>query len=67
MLQTKTHFVQVSMDIVRRILDDQNRQEEAGKPGKGGRKRLFEEDLLQTKEKSEEKSRSFSREVDKRS
>jgi hypothetical protein len=66
MLQTKTHFAQVSMEIVRRILDDQNRQEEEGKQGKEGRKRLFEEDLLQTKEKSLARSCTFSPEVDKR-
>ena len=66
MLQTKTHFAQVSMEIVRRILDDQNRQEEEGKQGKEGRKRLFEEDLLQSKEKSLARSRTFSPGVDKR-
>jgi DNA-binding transcriptional MerR regulator len=59
MLQTKTHFAQVSIEIVRRILDDQNRQEEAGKHRKEGRKRLFEEDLLQTKEKSLARSRTL--------
>ena len=66
-LQTKTHFEQVSIEIVRKILDDENRQEEAGSREKEARKKLFEEDLLETKENSLARSHSFSPGVEKQS
>lgn len=67
MLQTKTHFEQVPIEAVRKILDDQNRQEEAKRKAKEGGKKLFKEDLLETKEESLAGFRSFSPEVEKQS
>jgi hypothetical protein len=63
MLQAKTHFEQVPIEAVRKILDGQNRQEEAKRKAKEGRK----EDLLETKEEPLAGSRSFSPEVEKQS
>jgi hypothetical protein len=65
-LQAKTHFKQVPIEIVRSILDGQDQQEKGGTLGAEGGKKLREKDSLRTK-KSHLRDPAFSPEVEKRS
>jgi hypothetical protein len=45
MLEPKTHFEQVPLEIVRKIVEEQIRQETATKQAQGTKKETLEEDL----------------------
>jgi hypothetical protein len=64
-LQTKTHFEQVPIEIVRRIVEEQIRQEKAVKPTQDSAQKSLELEVWDTPEHSVAKSRTFSEEVGK--
>jgi hypothetical protein len=60
MLEPKTHFEQVPLEIVRKILEEQIRQETTNKQAQGAKKKTFDEDLLSVQEQSMARCRTFS-------
>ena len=65
MLQTKTHFEQVPIEIVRRIVEEQIRQEGVVKPNRDTAPKSLELEVWDAPEHSVAKSRTFSEEVGK--
>jgi hypothetical protein len=60
MLEPKTHFEQVSLEIVRKIVQEQVRREKAAEQDRGTKKKTLEEDLLGAQEQTMARSRTFS-------
>jgi hypothetical protein len=60
MLEPKTHFEQVPMEVVRKIVEEQIRREITTEQDQGIKKKTLEEDLLETQEQSMAKPRTFS-------
>jgi hypothetical protein len=60
MLQPKTHFEQVPMEVVRKIVEEQIRREIETEQDQGIKKKTLEEDLLDAEEQSMKRSRSVS-------
>jgi hypothetical protein len=60
MLQPKTHFEQVPMEVVRKIVEEQIRREIETEQDQGIKKKTLEEDLLDAQEQSMKRSRSVS-------
>jgi len=60
MLEPKTHFEQVPLEIVRKIVEEQVRREKATEQDEGTKKKTLEEDLLVSQEQSMARSRTFS-------
>ena len=60
MLQPKTHFEQVPMEVVRKIVEEQIRREIETEHDQGIKKKTLEEDLLDAQEQSMKRSRSVS-------
>jgi hypothetical protein len=52
MLEAKTHYEQVPLDIVRKIVEEQILREAAIRQGQGTKNRKLEEDLLEGQEES---------------
>jgi hypothetical protein len=52
MLQPKTHFEQVSMEVVRKIVEEQIRREITTEQDQGSNGKTLEEDLLEAQEQS---------------
>ena len=61
MLEPKTHFEQVPLEIVRKIVEEQIRQETGAKQAQGTKKETLEEDLRGARERSMASSRTFLR------
>ena len=60
MLQPKTHFEQVPIEVVRKIVEEQIRREIETEQDQGIKKKTLEEDLLDAQEQSMKRSRSVS-------
>jgi hypothetical protein len=60
MLQPKTHFEQVPMEVVRKIVEEQIRREIETEQDQGIKKKTLEEDLLDAEEQSMKRSHSVS-------
>jgi hypothetical protein len=60
-LEPKTHFEQVPLEIVRKIVEEQARRETATEQDQGTKKKTMEEDLLGAQEQSMASSRIFLR------
>jgi hypothetical protein len=68
MLKLKTHFEQVPLEIVRKIVEEQIRRETTTEEDQGTKKKTLEEDLLGAQEQSVATSRTLSQvEVEKQS
>jgi hypothetical protein len=52
MLQTKTHFEQVSLEIVRKIVENQIRREQEAEQAYGTKQKTVEEDSFHAQERS---------------
>jgi len=52
MLEPRTHFEQVPMEVVRKIVEEQLRRETATEQDQGIKKKTLEEDLLGAQEQS---------------
>jgi hypothetical protein len=64
-LQTKTHFEQVPIEIVRRIVEEQIRQEGVVKPNRDSAQKSLELEVWGAPDQSVTKSRPFSLEARK--
>jgi hypothetical protein len=62
MLEPKTHFEQVPMEAVRKIVEEQIRRETATEQDQGIKKKTLEEDLLGVQEQSMARPRTVSEE-----
>jgi len=60
MLQPKTHFEQVPIEVVRKIVEEQIRGEITTEQDRGIKKKTLEEDLLETQEQPIAMARRFS-------
>jgi hypothetical protein len=60
MLEPKTHFEQVPIEVVRKIVEEQIRREITTEQDQGTKKITVEEDLLGAAEQSMARSRTFS-------
>jgi hypothetical protein len=60
MFQTKTHFEQIPLEIVRKIVEEQIRRETATEQDQRSKKKTLEEDLLGAQEQSMVCARPFS-------
>jgi hypothetical protein len=61
MLQPKTHFEQVPMEVVRKIVEEQIRREIETEQDQGIKKQTLEEDLLDAQEQSMKRPPAFLR------
>ncbi len=61
MLNPKTHFEQVPLEIVIKIVEEQIRRETTTEQDQGTTKETLKEDLLEAQEHSTASSRTFSR------
>ena len=59
MLQTKTHFEQIPIEIVRRIVEEQIRREEAVRPNRDSTQKLFESEVWEAPEQPLAKFRTI--------
>ena len=62
MLQTKTHFEQVPIEIVRRIVEEQIRREEVVKPNRDSTQEAFELEVWEAPKQPVAKFHSISQE-----
>jgi len=62
MLSAKTHFQQVSLETVRRIIDEQTRRETETEQAQGAKKLTLEENFLPKQRQSMARSHKFSEE-----
>jgi hypothetical protein len=62
MVQPKTHFGQVSLDVVKKIVEEQIRRETAIEQDQGSNGKTMEEELLEAQEQSMARPRTFSQE-----
>jgi hypothetical protein len=62
MLSAKTHFQQVSLEIVRRIVEEQVRRETETEQAQGAKKLTLEENFLPEQGQSMARSHKFSEE-----
>ncbi|HEV3374912.1 MAG TPA: hypothetical protein VG051_04355 [Candidatus Acidoferrum sp.] len=60
MLKPKTHFEQVSLEVIRKIVEEQIRRETTTEQDQGTKKKTLEEDLLGAPEQLMARSRTFS-------
>ena len=60
MLEPKTHFEQVPMEVVRKIVEEQIRREITTEQDQGSKKKTREDDLLKAQEQSIARSRIVS-------
>ena len=60
MLEPKTHFEQVPLEIVRKIVEEQIRRETTTEQNQGVKKKTLEEELLGAPEQLMARSRTFS-------
>jgi hypothetical protein len=61
MLEPKTHFEQVPMEVVRKIVEEQMRREITTEQDRGIKKKMLEDDLLEAPEQSMARSHIVSR------
>jgi hypothetical protein len=61
MLEPRTHFEQVSLEIVRKIIEEQIRRETTTEQDQGVKVKTLEENRLEAQEQSMASSRTFSR------
>jgi hypothetical protein len=59
MLEQRTHFEQIPLEIVRMIVEEQIRRETAAEEAQTTKKQTLKEDLLGTQEQSFAKSRTI--------
>ncbi len=59
MLRLKTHFEQVPLEVVRKIVEDQVRLEQAAEQARGTKQKAQEEVLLETQQQSTTSFRAF--------
>ena len=59
MLQTKTHFEQVSIEIVRRMVEEQIRREKVAKANRDSAEKSFELEVWEAPEQPIVKSRAI--------
>ncbi|HSY99374.1 MAG TPA: hypothetical protein VK788_07750 [Terriglobales bacterium] len=62
MLSAKTHFQQVSLEIVRKIVEEQIRRETEAEQAQGAKKLTLEENCLPEQGRSIARSHKFSQE-----
>jgi len=62
MLSAKTHFQQVSLEIVRKIVEEQIRRETAAEQAQGAKELTLEENFLLEQGRSMARSHKFSQE-----
>jgi len=60
MLEPRTHFEQVPLEIVRKIVEEQIQREKTAKQNQSTNKKTLEEELLEAQEQSMAKSLTFS-------
>jgi hypothetical protein len=61
MLMSKTHFEQVPLETVRKIIEEQMRREQASEPARGTKQEMQEEVLVETQQQSTTSFRTFPR------
>jgi hypothetical protein len=60
MLEPKTHFEQVSLEVVRKIVEEQIRRDTTTERDQGTKKKTQGEDLLEAQEQSMARPHTFS-------
>jgi hypothetical protein len=61
MLKPKTHFEQIPLEMVRKIVEEQDRRETMAEQEQGTKKKTLKEDLIGAQEQSMAGSHTFSR------